>query len=248
MLNLIKAEFHKLRTSKMFYAVIILVLLQVALIYPFSQGFKVSKGMNSLTWMFSMQTDFATDILIGLFASDFIVTEFSSGYIKNTIFYGHKRINIFISKTIVYYTGVIIINSIAPFTIAAIDTTVNGYGQAFSAKSVMNFIGIFMLMSLIGIAIGSIGALAAFASRNANITICIIAAIDFAYRIMNVISLHHPVLEFIYNKIIFSQPGLIFMSNDGGTSKVLRAIAVSLVTLFITTYLSIYAFRKADIR
>lgn len=247
MLNLLEAELRKLKTSKVFYLIILLNLLQIAIIYPFSESFKITNGINSLTWMFSMQTSLATDLLIGIFASDFIVTEFSSGYVRNLIFYGHKRTDIFASKIIAFYIGVIIINSIAPFTIGAINTAVNGYGQAFSFGSAMFLIGIFLVMSLIGIAIGSIGVLAAFASRSANITICIIVAVDFTYRILNIISLHNPVLERIYNVILFSQPGIILM-NHAGIPEILRAIAVSIVTLFLMTSLSVYIFKKADIR
>lgn len=113
-----------------------------------------------------------------------------------------------------------------------------------SAKSML-----YKLLSrhYIGIAIGSISALAAFVSRNANFTICIIAAVDFIYRIFDIASIHNPALQFIYDNIIFSQPKLV-LSGKAGAPQFLHAALVSLITIFITTYFSIYIFKKADIK
>lgn len=247
MLNLLKAEFHKLKTSKMFYIILLLNLFQAMVVYASLKKFRMTSGKESLVWIFGIQTGLATDILIGIFASDFIVTEFTSGYIKNLISYGHKRINVFLSKAMVYYIGIVIISCIAPLSIAAINTASNGYGEVFAFSSLISLIMLLLLMSLISIAIGSISVLAAFASRNVNFTICIIAAVDFIYRIFDIASIHNPALQFIYNSIIFSQPKLV-LSGKAGTPQFLHAAFVSLITIFITTYFSIYIFKKADIK
>jgi ABC-2 type transport system permease protein len=247
MFNLLKVEFYKLKTSKTFYFTAFLNLLQGIIIYAFSENLKVMSGKKSLIFMFDMQSALALGILIGVFASDYIVTEFTSGYIKNLISYGHKRISIFISKSIVYYMGIIIISFIAPVIMAGINTAINGYGEAINFNSLMFLLRLILIMSLVYIAIGSISVLAAFSSKSVNITIMTIVALDFINRIFNIIAIQKPSLEWIYGKFIFSQPGIV-LSDKVGAPEILQAVSISLITLFLTTIIGIYAFKKSDIK
>lgn len=247
MFNLLKVEFYKLKTSKMFYLTIVLNLLQAIAIYAFSENFKLMNGKKTLIYLFSMQNSLALTILIGAFAADYIVTEFTSGYIKNLISYGHKRISIFISKSIVYYTGVITISFIAPLVMAIINIVRNGYGEAFTFSSLIFAIKALLLMSLIYIAIASISVLVSFTCKNFNITISVIVVLDFINRIFDMLSVKNPSLEWSYNKIIFSQPGIV-LSDKVTTPEILQAIIISLITIFLTTLVGSYVFEKANIR
>lgn len=246
MLNLLKAEFYKLKTSKMFYFSILLSFLQVSLVYIFSERFKLMNGKDSVLYMFDIQSQLALDILIGIFASDFIVTEFTSGYIKNLIAYGHKRISIFISKSIAYYAGVIIISIIPLTVIICINTVMNGYGEAFTYSSVMFLIRIFLIMAIIYIAIGSISVLVAFVSRNVNITISIITALDFINRFFVATAMQKPLIKSIYDKYIFAQPAII-LSDKCTPLEFLQAIIISLITILLTIAAGSYVFKKVDI-
>jgi ABC-2 type transport system permease protein len=247
MFNLLKVEFYKLKTSKMFYSTMLLNLLQVVVVYIFSQRFRLMNGKDALLFMFNMQNGLALGILIGIFASDYIVTEFTSGYIKNLISYGHKRISIFASKSIAFYTGIIIISVIPPLLVMGINTVGHGYGEIFTFNSLIFLIKILLLMVISYIAIGSISVLVAFTSRSVNITISIIVALDFINRTLNVIAIQKPSLDFMYDKFILSQP-TIMLSDKSGFSELLQSVSIVLITLIIATVVGNYIFKKADIK
>lgn len=247
MFNLLKVEFYKLKTSKMFYFIVFLNLLQAIIVYALSEKLKLMNGKELLSYMLFIQSYLALGILTGVFASDYIVTEFTSGYIKNLISYGHRRISIFISKSIVYYVGIIIISFTAPLVMVGINIVKNGYGEIFTFRSLMFVIDLLLLILLIYIAIASISVLVAFTSRSVNITIGIIVAMDFISRVFSAMAVHKPSLEWIYDKVIFSQPGIV-LSDKVTTPEILQAIIISLITIFITTAVGSYVFKKADIK
>lgn len=245
--NLIKNEFYKLRRSKLFYFSIILALLQNVVIYAFSEHLKIAGGKETLTYMLFIQGSLALDIIIGAFAADFIVSEFYYGYIKNLIAYGHKRILIFISKTIAFETATIIISFICPIAMTIINTARNGYGEVFTYSSLVSLIGLLLLMMLIQIAVGSIYVLAAFASRNTYITVAIVIGVDFINRVLNVIFVRNKSIEWIIDKLILSQPGII-SSDKVAALDYIQAAAVAVITILICVSAGIYAFNKADIK
>ncbi|WPC39382.1 ABC transporter permease [Clostridium sp. JS66] len=247
MSNLLKVEFYKLKTSKMFYLTMFLNLLQGIVVYAFSENFKLMSGKQAFTFIISVQSSLALDILIGIFASDYIVTEFTSGYIKNLISYGHKRINIFVSKSIVYYIGIIVITFIPALILSFINTKVNGYGEIFNFYSMAFLMKLFFMILIIYTAIGSISVLIAFISRNANITIIIIVFLDFINRIFDVISVQKPSLEWIFYKSIFAQPGIV-LSDKATTAQILQAMLISVLIIVVTTVVGIYVFNKSDIK
>lgn len=247
MLNLLKVEFYKLKTSKSFCFIMLINLLQIILVYSFSENFKFMTGKQSFAYIFNIQSGLFLNILLGIFASDYIVTEFSSGYIKNLISYGHKRISIFISKSISYYIGTVIISFIAPLVMIVTNIIRNGYGEVFTLSSIIFVLEQLCLLILIYIAIGSINVLISFASRNTTITISVVVAIDFLNRFFDIVAIRIPSLQWLYTKIIFAVPGNV-MSSKARTSEILQAIAISLITLLITNFTGIYIFEKADIK
>lgn len=247
MSNLLKVEFYKLKTSKIFYLTMFLNLLQSIAVYVFSDNFKLMSGKQAFTFILSIQSSLALNILIGIFASDYIVTEFSSGYIKNLISYGHKRINIFVSKSIVYYIAIIIVTFIPAILFSAVNTKANGYGEIFNFNSIIFLLKVFLIILIIYAAIGSICVLTAFISRNANITITIIVFLDFFNRIFDIIAVQKKSLEWIFYKSIFAQPGIV-LSDKAATSEILQAVIISLVIIIVTTVVGIYVFNKSDIK
>ncbi|MBW9157613.1 ABC transporter permease [Clostridium sp. FP2] len=246
MLNLIKVEFYKLKTSKLFYFIIFVNLLQAVVIYIFSDNLRVMNGKKSLAFIFNMQSSLALIILIGIFASDYIVTEFTSGCIKNIIAYGHKRISIFTAKSIAYYVGIVIISSIPPLLMTGINTVINGYGEAITVNSLLFVARVYLLMLLVHIAIGSVCVLIAFISRNVSVTMALIVSLDFINRICMAIATQKSGIMLIYDKIIFAQPSIV-ASNSCTSAEDLQAVIVSIITIFIATTIGGYAFKRADI-
>lgn len=252
MFNLIKIEFYKLKKSKLFYFFLLLTIFQAAVIYVFtthgySKNLSLMNGKQTLIYMFFIQSGLDINIVIGVFAADYIVTEFTSGYIKNLISYGHKRKNIFISKTMAYCISGVIIGFIVPIGLTIINTVRNGYGEAFTFNSLVLLIRLLLIMFLIYIAIGSISALVAFASRSVNITIGIVIAFDFINRILKIIVIRKPSFMWIFDKFVFCLPSTILV-DKAGEAEFLHAGIVSLITIIVSIVVGIYIFQKTDIK
>lgn len=247
MSNLFKIEFYKLKKSKMFYFFGFLVLLQVLVIYLFVPSIKLKSGKETLSYMLFIQNHLSLNIIMGIFAADFIVTEFSSGYIKNLIAYGHKRVNIFISKIIVYFIGIIIISFIGTILATVINTVKSGYGETFNLKSIIFIINMSFIVMLIQLAVGSVSVLVAFASRNLNVAIGIVVAIDFINRIGNAMAMDNPTMKLIFEHSIFSQSAIV-CDNNAGALDFFRAIILSCVTIFVSLILANYIFKRVEIK
>ncbi|MDU1320338.1 MAG: ABC transporter permease [Clostridium botulinum] len=254
MFNLFKIEFYKLRKSKMFYLLIFLTIMQAIVVYSVSadsssKNLRLMSGKDTLAYMLFIQEQLAINIIAGVFAADYIVTEFTSGYIKNLVSYGHKRTSIFISKSMIYYMGIIIISFIVPVIMTVINTITNGYGEVFTFNSLIFLIKIFLLTIIIKMAIGSISVLSAFVSKNVNVTISVVVAIDFINRIINVMFINKSltVIKWICNIIVLNQYSIV-LQDKAGTSEFLQAGIVSLITILVTTIAGICIFKKSDIK
>lgn len=247
MLNLLKVECYKLKKSKILYFFILITILQLGVICIFSPNLKFKQGEEALSYIFLMQSSLGNNILIGIFAADFIVTEFTSGYIKNLISYGHKRKYIFLSKSIAYYIGAIAIQFSSVLIMVVLDILINGNSRFMYFDSLTSLIVKLLIILLIYISLASINVLVAFLSRNINITIVIVIALDFLNRVLNVINVQKPYLQYIFNKLIFFQINVVSIDNVT-YNHYFEAIMISLVTLIINTLVTNYMFNKVDIK
>lgn len=240
MFNLLKIEFYKLKTSRIFYFSILLNILQDLILYVFSVSLKVIKGSDSLRYTFRIQNSLASTLIIGIFVSDYIVTEFTSGYIKNLVSSGHKRQDIFLSKAIVCCICTIIINFIGPIFIMSINIIKGGIVPSFDLNLLFTTI-------LIYIAVGCVCTLTAFIIRNYNAFICTVIGFDFINRVLNVLSVHYSAFETIVENCIFSEIDTVMVSGASAFA-VYRADIISLISIFISITAGIVIFKKLDIK
>lgn len=246
MLNLLKAEFHKLKTSKILYLLFGLMVIQSIAVPIYSSNLRIKSGQEMLLLMFPMQQFLSLTIVMGIF-SCFITEDFYSGVIKNLISYGHKRRNIVIAKSIAYYTGVIIISFIFPILITIINTVMNGYGEAFTLDSIFLILRVVLLMLLIYTAMASIAVLIAFISRNMVITMVLYMSLDYIMRMCKFFSMKKEAVRVIYEKTIFAQPEIAVLNNIT-FSQIMQVVAISLGTILFSTIIGIYVFKKVDIK
>lgn len=246
MINLLKAELYKLKTSKIFLAILLLNILQ-SILCPILFS-RTMTGKKVLIQVFSAQEFIGFFIFTGLFAAYYIGNEFSFRHIVNLISYGHKRRDIVIAKSIVYYVGIIIINLISPILITIINTLMNGYGESFTFNSFIFIIEIFFLMTLVYIGLSSIALLISFIFKKPIIIVSLFIIIDLISRSARFYSVqNYGAIKLIYDKTIFGQ-SLIILSNNISFIGTLRVILIVLITVAISTSLSIYFFEKADIK
>lgn len=247
MFNLLEMEFYKLKRSKSLYSLICLSLLQAIVVLAFSERLKLYNGKDTLTYMFFIQSGLASTLFIGIFSADFIGIEFTSGYIKNLIAYGHKRRDIVISKAIFYFIGCIFINFISPLVVTIINTFRNGYEAGFNTLDFINVLGLVFTMIILQIATASINLLVIFVSKSPIINIGSIIALDFVFRVMNIIYIRFSATGVIYDNFILSQAELIAREGAGGM-EYMRALIIGLITIVLCIPFTNYMFKKSDIK
>lgn len=246
MINLLKSEFYKLKTSKAFLAILLLNILQ-SILCPILFS-RAMTGKKALIQVFAAQEFIGFFIFTGLFAAYYIGNEFSFRHIVNLISYGHKRRDIVLAKSIVYYVGITIINLLSPILITIINTLMNGYGESFTFNSFIFIVEIFFLMTLVYIALSSIALLISFIFKNPIIIVSLFVIMDLISRFARFYSFqNHGVIKSIYDKTMFGQ-SLIILSNNISFIGALKVILIVLITVAISTGLSIYFFEKADIK
>jgi ABC-2 type transport system permease protein len=245
MLNLLRVEFYKLKTSKTFLAIVLLSVLQ-SILCPILFS-RTMTGKEVLVMVLQSQPFLGFFILIGVFTAYFIGDEFSSKYIKNFISYGHKRRDIVIAKIIVYYIGIAIISLISPILITIINTFMNGYGEVFTLNSYIFIFRVFALMLIIYIGLSSIAVLIAYTSKNMIIIAPIFIGIDFMNRAAMFFSRQNNFVNSIYTNTIFGQL-ISALADNISFLQMIKVIAIALTTVAVSTGLSIYSFEKVDIK
>lgn len=247
MLNLLKLELRKLKTSKMFYFFICLNILQAVPIYMYSARLSAYSGKDSLNYMFFLQLSLSFGITIGVFIVDLVCNEFSSGYIKNLISYGHKRIDIFIAKAITAYIGVCILTIAAPLIIMAINCYKNGFGEIFTSNSFLYIAGILLKALLAHIAIASISVFVSFTVRKQITGFILVIILDFMNRAINIAYVQIPNMRLVLDKYPYMQL-YSFFSDEIHYNQSIQSMAIFLVTVLICTFLGIYIFNRSDIK
>lgn len=245
--NLLKAEFYKLRNSKLLQLSILMMVIQAVSIPFLYNGLKEKSGKGIFLFAFSSQDFLLLIMTIGCFIY-FIAGEFSIGCIRNLVAYGHKRRNILISKSISYYVGVVIISCIFPIVITIINTVMNGYGESFTVYSLMFLLRVALLKILVYVAMASIGVMVAFISRNASIAIVLTILLDPINRMGREIAVNKSgFVTTIYEKTIFGQSEISTMDKIS-LSQGMQVVLIALGTILISTLVSLYFFNKGDIK
>jgi ABC-2 type transport system permease protein len=246
MFNLLEIEFYKLKKSKAFYILILLSVAQSLVVWIFNDKLIHHSGKETLSYMLYIQSSLGGNLFVGILSADFIGNEFTSGYIKNLICYGHRRRDVLIAKSIVYFLGSIIINFTCPVIFTLINTMKNGYYSNFTFWEFINLLAIILTSIVIQIAICSISLLVIFLSKSPNINIGILIGVDFIFRAMSIVSIHVLSFRNIYDNFILSQFGII--SQDNVTiSQYLHAFAIGVITIAIFFSITNYFFEKSDI-
>jgi len=245
MLNLLKVEFYKLKTSKTFKLILVLMVLQ-SILCPLLYS-KEMTGKQVLIQVFAAQEFLALYILIGAFAACYIGDEFNSGCMKNLIAYGHKRRNIVVAKSISYYVGIAIISLTSPIIITTINTIMNGYGEVFTLNSLAFILKLSFLMVLIYIGIGSIAVLISFICRNGIITVVAFILIDTVNRASRGLIFQKYLRGEIYTRTIFGQSLFLDMKYIE-FSQGFKIMGTAIITIVVSTLLSVLFFKRAEIK
>ncbi|NLZ47624.1 MAG: ABC transporter permease subunit [Clostridiales bacterium] len=246
MLSLLKAEFHKLKTSKIFWLMVLAGVAQGIAGPILSYILRTKSGEDMLLFSIQIQQFLVYMPILAIFAY-FISSEFHTGSIKNLVTYGHRRRNIIIAKSIAFYVGTVIISFAFPLVIALINTVINGYGRSFDLQALLLILRVTFLMTLIYISMASIIVMLCFLTKNAVAPSVIFYLFDTVCRVGQALSMKNNTVKAIYGKTVFYQLNTATLRNIN-FSQGLEVVAICLITITLSTIIAMAAFNKAELK
>lgn len=174
MLNLLRADFYKLRRSKSFFICLGIVILFVAyIIIDFSSSAHIKEQLSPSTfhWVYMLFKERAflpyfIPLLQAIFITMLITSEYSTGTIKDSVSLGFSRMKIYMSKLITVSVGSILMMLAAIFTTAITSIFVFGMYGSFSMFDLLLLLRMFLIQVLLYTAYGSIFLMIAFLIKN----------------------------------------------------------------------------------
>lgn len=243
MLNLLKLEIYKLKYSKSFWLISVVVIL-VEFIYIVKNG--TITGIKAFE---SSMYDVATMMIIGsIFAGLSIGTDFISRCINQEITAGHSRVKIFLSKVIILFFATEIIMLLYPITSVIINTISNGWGEPFGIYTIFYILRTFLLRIIIDLSCISLWVFFAFLFKDVARTMGVsIFIFIIGTGCLFTLSSKSELMKIIYNFTANNQARLIV--NKMVTSTEVMSICISnFIIISILLSLAYLTFRRADLK
>jgi len=272
MSNLVRAEFYKLRRDKMFWVLLLIMALwgmlhavfitlssKGLLFLDITGGFMVAgpeegpkystTGMATfLITLRAASNPIFLSLLLGMFAGFFISNEYKTGVVKNVIGCGRGRSEIFISKWIAYFIGVIVIWLIFPLIAACAAMVANGF---VTASDGISLVLIVRILSLALVQLAAFSALLVFigvmVEESGKAIILSITIIVGLFLLFLILGSSFPVILRVYEYTILHQIGAAF-SAILTTTEIVRNICVGLITLLVLLFSGIGAFGRKEVK
>lgn len=174
MLNLLRADFYKLKRSKSFFICLLMSVLLVAyIIIDFSSSAHIKEQLSPSTfhWIYMLFNEKAflpyfIPLFQAIFITMLITNEYSTGTVKDSVSLGFSRIKIYISKLITVSVGSILMMIVAILTTAITSIFVFGIYGYFSMYDLLLIARMFLIQVLLYTAYGSLFLMIAFLIKN----------------------------------------------------------------------------------
>lgn len=174
MLNLLRADFYKLKRSKSFFISLgILVLIVAYILIDFKSSAHLKEQLSPSTWhwiyMFFAEKSFLPyfiPLLQAIFITMLISGEYSSGTIKDPVSLGFSRGKIYLSKLVTVSVGTLLLMLAAVLTIGVLSPLVFGFYGSFSMVDLMELVRMLLIQGLLYTAYGSLLLMIAFLIKN----------------------------------------------------------------------------------
>lgn len=267
MINLIKSETYKLRYTKTYKGLFILIILLIVntiiaastaksgndfqLIYGIlddrAYGFhtNVFSDPNNIRGIefFLSSLAWTPILVIGLayIVSTLICDEYTNGTYKNILTYGHNRVNVYIAKFIAISIGILVLIFLLPFTSLLIGTIIKGWGTEFKIEQILYMVKLLSINTIIFISIGSMFMLIGSIIKNKAllITVSFISILAPMFLIDKHIDKLKYYPQFMLMDTCVQMPGKELMQQ--------MIITCTLITIF-SIIIGSYIFKKQDIR
>ena len=245
MKHFIKSEFYKL--SKSFgYKVMMTLSVGVGLFFSYFwishsatvSGYQIIPVMDSFVMFHTIFT--------GMFTAVFLSREFSDRTLGMSLLCGLPRRSIFLSKCIVFFTGLIFLLSTVVAVPMVIISAVNGFGIELTAKSCMEILAQLVFFWLVSSAMGGFFIFLALATKNTAATIGTGLGISYIMLIMTSNYVNSGVEE--YSVVKYSFVFQMFILADWEYLQKGLFLGVSLITLILTLIAAALIFEKAELK
>lgn len=188
------------------------------------------------------------EILISILVASMFAKEYSERTIKNTLAYGNKREQFYISKLIAIVIGIAIIVGIMVFIPTVVTTFTKGWIGNFKLSHLLEIIRTYLGAIVIYTAITSILMLIATLVKSSGATIGISVAL-FIF-IPTFLSFNYGISEGfdkLYELTIFYNTVLVTAIKSTSTD-IIKAISIGATTLLISGVVGVTVFKKQDIK
>jgi ABC-2 type transport system permease protein len=174
LLNLLRADFYKLRRSKSFIICLGLTVLFVAyIIIDFGSSAHIKEQLSPSTfhWIYMLFQEKAflpyfLPVFQAIFITMLITNEYSTGTIKDSVSLGFDRTKTYTSKLIAVSVGSILMMLVAIFTTAITSIFVFGIYGSFLMYDLQLLVRMFLIQVLLYTAYGSVFLMIAFLIKN----------------------------------------------------------------------------------
>lgn len=267
MYNLIKSEFYKLRYGKTYKGLVlfsawcvVLTIIQafnaatssLEFITTYTNGRAYGFAINTFSnpenlkgiEFFASAMGWTPILVIGLtyLIGSLICEEYVNGNYKSILTYGHKRVNVYISKLITISIGIAILIFAVPIIALILGTIFNGWGIPFKIEHVIEMIKVLSISTIIFISIASIFILLGTVIKNKAlvITIGIVFLVSPIFLLGNNIPIEtiEYIPSFMLMDICAKSPSIELIT------KIIMTCTVITVT---STALGCYIFKNQDI-
>lgn len=240
MSNLIKAELFKLSKSNG-YKILIFCAFVLGMIYgitPYISGSDVT-GF----YLLSIMPGFVLfhSMLASMFTAVFICSEFTNRTYGMSFFCGVKRRSAFISKLVVFFTGLFPLLLTDVIISTVVISLKNGFGKEFSIQTCKEIFELLFLYLITSLAMGGFFVLIASAIKNAVATISTAMGMTYVLMYLTTNYKDSRIMKYIY-VYQFNQ----FLEWESAPDKLY--IWTSVVSFVLTIFLSVYFFEKRDLR
>ncbi len=248
MINLFRAELHKIFRSKAFRFTVLISLGFSAIMFmllSFGESSASVYGKKQLMAVLANQGMII--LIIGVFSSMYISEEFTSGFIRNYVSVGHDRFKILFTKSIVTSLagGVIAISNYLVNVLAS--SIIYGYGPELVLSEINHLVVVILLSTLVFIAVGSLATAFTFVIKNNGLSFIAFYSCSFFSQIATAFLLDNEFFTNILNKSIFVQINLLLKQTITMTD-ITTIVLVSLTTIVLSIGVSSLIFTKQDIK
>lgn len=271
--NLVRAEFYKLKHNKTFWVLFLLMalwgILYATLITLSSKGvisLDITGGLmitgpdegprfsetGLATFLITLRVasnPVFLSLLLGMFAGFFISNEYKTGVIKNVMSFGRRRADIFISKCVVFFFGVIVMWLIFPLISGGGAMVANGFNQASDAITLALIVRI---LSLAIVQLAAFSALLVFigvmVEESGKAIILSIGIITGSMILIVILGNYFKEVSVAYEYTIMYQMINDVFNPTSSNTEIVRSLYVGFVTMIVFIFGGIGAFGRKEVK